>query len=100
MAQPTNNPENELLHHHELREITELLIKHHGLTEGIFDLGIEFAFAIGPVRIGPEPQMPGGIFGIKKIGLVTADAGKPTSVDAAAVNPKKSSKKRTSTKTA
>lgn len=100
MSNPIEKPENGLLHPHDLREITELLIQHHGLSEGIFDLGVEFVYAIGPVGVGSEKtKMPGGIFGIKRIGLVTTDAANPAAVDAAIVNPVNPPKKRARKKT-
>lgn len=85
---------NKIIHPHELREINEILIKHHGLNEGLFELGIEFQFAIGPIGFEPNKSMPGGIFGVKSIGLVKTDKIGPNTVDAADINPVVSLKKR------
>jgi hypothetical protein len=89
MKPPTEKPEKEMTHAHELREITELLIKHHGLNDGIFDLAVEFIYAIGPVGMDANIRMPGGIFGVKRIGLMPSDEKSISSVDAAVVNPAK-----------
>ena len=71
-----------------IRELTALLIKHHELHEGQFDLLLEYQFGVG--AFGPNPQSitPGVMVGLSSIGLTTASAPGPLTVDAAQVNPK------------
>lgn len=75
-----------------MRELAEVLIRHHGLHEGIYDTAIEFQFALG--QVGPDPQkpMPGAMLGVSRIGLVKVNNAGPQSVDAAKVNPLKKSR--------
>lgn len=82
-----------------LIEITEVLIKHHGYHEGVFNLAVEFQIGVG--NFGPDPSMPapGAVLGVTRIGLGPA----PTppnnaSVDASIVNPSPSSVKKRVTK--
>jgi len=77
-------------------EITTVLIKHYGLNEGYFDLSIEFNIGIGAVGPNPDALLPGGMFGVSRIGLVRSKNAGPLSIDAAKVNPKKRQTKRTS----
>jgi len=77
-----------------LKEVTELLIKNHGLHEGLYDLTIEFQIGIGGVGRDAESLMPGASFGVSKIGLLPATAIGPTTVDAAEVNPIKVTSKK------
>lgn len=88
-----------MTHPHELRELTEILIKYHKLNQGFFELGIEFQFGIGPVGIEPSKTIPGGLFGVTNIGLVTTKNMGPNTVDAAEINPRVSPSKRVSKKT-
>lgn len=70
-----------------MRELAEVLIRHHGLHEGIYDTAIEFQFALG--QVGPDPQkpMPGAMLGVSRIGLVKVNNAGPQSVDAAKGKP-------------
>jgi hypothetical protein len=81
----------------ELKEITELLIKHFDYHEGLFDLGFEFQIGVGSFGPDPSNAYPGIVLGIKAMGLT------PTSVttglgvaDAAIVNPAKKTTKNVS----
>lgn len=77
-----------------LRELTSLLIKHHGFREGLFETAIEFKLALGQIGPTPDEALPGAMVGVSRIGLVPADKTGPSVVDAAEVNPaRKSSKK-------
>lgn len=80
-----------------LRELTEVLIKHHGLHTGWYDLLTEFQ--IGSGAVGPDPHhlSPGIMIGIGRIGLMPVSSPNPNSMDAAIVNPAVSisAKKRT-----
>jgi len=72
-------------------EITELLVKHEGLHEGLYNLSFEFQITAGlvPTKI-KKTQAPGMMFGISQIGLSKTPKEKANlhTVDAAKVNPK------------
>lgn len=94
MQQPNTNPQGqELVGMHELREITELLVKHQGLHEGLFDLAIEFQIAVGAVGPDPSSIVPGAMFGVKRIGLMKTIKTGISTVDAAEINPLGAAKK-------
>lgn len=76
-------------------ELATVLIKHHGLHEGLFDTAIEFQFALGQVGPDPANPMPGAMIGVSRLGLVKAEKPGPHSVDAAIVNPVKKPRKKT-----
>jgi len=78
---------NRVVAQYELKEITELLVKHHGLHEGLFDLAFEFQVAIGGVGSDPKSILPGAMIGIRRMGLTTAIKEGIATVDAAVVNP-------------
>jgi hypothetical protein len=84
----TNPRSQELIGSHELREITELLVKHHGLHEGIFDLAIEFQIAVGGMGMDSSSILPGAMINVKRIGLTKAPKAGTATVDAAEVNPR------------
>lgn len=81
-----------------LRELTKLLIKHHGVREGLFETAIEFKFALGQVGPTPDDALPGAMLGVSRIGLVAADKTGPATVDAAEVNPARKPSKKTEAK--
>lgn len=87
MQQPTNPQKPVLEISHELREITELLIKHHGLHEGLYDLALEFQIAVGAVGPDPASIVPGAMFGVRRIGIMKTEREGVSTVDAAKVNP-------------
>ena len=68
------------------RELTELLIKHSGLSEGLYELLIEFQMGFGAVGPAPEHLSPGVMVGVHRIGLSKVSAPSPFSVDASQVN--------------
>jgi hypothetical protein len=71
---------------HTYQQLTEILIKHHGLHEGHYALRVEFQFGVGMAG-PPQETVPSVIAGLKGIGL--SKATKPTehTVDASVVNP-------------
>lgn len=88
MQQPNTNPQGqELIGMRELREIAELLVKHQGLHEGLYDLAIEFQIGVGGVGPSPELVLPGAMLGVKRIGLKQTLVTGTTTVDASVVNP-------------
>lgn len=80
-----------------LIELTEILVKHQGLHEGLYNLSVQFQIAVG--AIGPTPELiyPGAMLGVSRIGLSKTEKEKANNhtVDAEKVNPapKKKAKK-------
>lgn len=68
-----------------MRELTELLVRHYGKTEGTYELFCEFTIGTGPVGPNSEDLIPGAMIGISRVGLRPASASAPRSltVDAA-----------------
>ena len=88
MQQPqTNAQEIKVVGWHDLREMATILVKHHGLHEGLYDLAIQFQISIGAVGPNPASMLPGSMVGVQNIGLVYAAKEGPTTVNAAQVNP-------------
>jgi len=102
MQQPNTNPSQgqELIGMRELREIAELLVRHQGLHEGLYDLAIEFQIAVGGVGPSPESILPGAMVGVKRIGLKQAALLGPTTVDASIINPPPAAVKKVAAKKA
>lgn len=93
MQQPHIDPKKlEVIGSHDLREITELLVKHHGIHDGLYDLAIEFQIAVGAVGPDPSSITPGAMIGVRRIGLLQTDKHGPSTVNAAEVNPPLSKK--------
>ena len=82
-----------------VKELTEILIKHQDIHEGIYALNLEFQFGLGMFGPSPEQTLPGAIVSLAKVGLSKVDAHTFNTVDAAEANPysgaKKVSKPRT-----
>lgn len=83
-----------------MKELVAVLVKHYGLTEGKYDLGIEFQIGTGPVGPNTEEMMPGVILGVKSVGLAPAKGDTSTSVDASEVAPIPGEKKTRAKKSA
>lgn len=82
------------LHSFELKELAEILIKHQGLHEGLYDLGFELNVGFGNVGPSREQALPGAVFGIKAVGLSRVSEPGPHTLDAAVVNPAAALKRR------
>lgn len=93
MQHATNPPKPSMEMSHELREITELLVKHHNLHEGLYDLALEFQIAVGAVGPDPASIIPGAMFGVRRIGIMKTEKAGASTVDAAQVNPSNPTKK-------
>lgn len=93
MQSNTNPQDSNMIGSHELKEITELLIKHHGLHDGLYDLVLEFGVAIGAVGPAPDQILPGVMVGVRRVGIAKATTSGPNTIDAAKINPTISSKK-------
>lgn len=71
-----------------MRQLTEVLIRHHGLTEGLFDLLVEFQIGTGAVGPDKERLLPGAMIGLARVGLSPAKVRGPNTLDAAQLQPK------------
>lgn len=84
-------PARELL---SLSDLTKLLVKHYDIHEGLFDLSIEFQIGIGAVGPSPDAIVPGAMIGVQRVGLIPSTVVGPSTIDAAAVNPAKKTRKK------
>lgn len=80
------------------KEVATALIKHQGIHEGLWGIGIEFGFTAQNVPIlGPEGQRnvaPAAILPVQKIGLNRWNEPNNMTVDAAEINPAPMTKAR------
>jgi len=81
-----------------LIEMTEILIKHKKIHEGLYNISIEYKIAVGTV--GPaEEKLPGTMIGVSGVGITKTEEENTNThtVDAAKVNPvpRKKAKKGT-----
>lgn len=79
---------------HTLLEVGELLVKHHGLHEGFYEVALELQVGVGAIGPTPESRLPGAMIGFSKVGLRKVDKLQPLVIDAAKVNPPTSKKAR------
>jgi len=93
-----DTPEQSQIAQYSLSEIAGLIIRDKGIHEGLYDLSIEFQFAAGSVGPAPELSFPGAMMGISRIGLVKSPKSGQHTVDAAIVNPKRSTRKKSEAK--
>jgi hypothetical protein len=72
-----------------LVELTEILVKHQEIHEGLYNLSLEFQLGFGAVGPTPELICPGAMIGVSRIGLSKTEKEKANlhTVDAAKVNP-------------
>jgi hypothetical protein len=70
-----------------LRELGVLLVKHYGLHQGLWDVGLQMQVSIGNFGPIPDKALPGAMFNIAAIGLAKATVIGPLTLDAAEVNP-------------
>jgi len=70
-----------------MRQLTEVLIRHHGLTEGLFDLLVEFQIGTGAVGPDKDRLLPGAMIGLARVGLSPAKVRGPNTLDAAELQP-------------
>jgi len=94
MPHSATSPQNlNIIANHELREITEILVRHHGLHEGLYDLLLEFQIGIGPAGPDPSSVVPSAMVGVKRIGLTKTTKPGASTVNAAEINPQVEIKK-------
>lgn len=86
MQPPTEKNEQQGL---SLKELAEVLVKHYGHHEGLFEASFLLNLAVGTFGSVPEQQFPGAVFSIQGVGLVRKDNEGPNTVNAAEVNPSK-----------
>ena len=80
-----------------MRDLALVLVKHYGLTEGIYDLVVEFQIGTGAVGPDQDNLVPGAMIGVSRVGLVSTTKQGPNTVDAAQINPAKKLRKKTAT---
>lgn len=97
--QPNENNLNKIVDY-SLVELTEILVKHQGLHEGLYNLYLEFRIAVGAVGPAPELICPGAMIGVSRIGLAKTEKEKANmhTVDASKVNPTPKKRARISKK--
>ncbi len=64
-----------------IQELGKVLAKHYGLTEGKYDVVIEFAIGMGAIGPTPETRVPGAMVGVRKIGLIPTETVTPLTID-------------------
>ncbi len=75
------------------KDLTEILIKHNDLHEGIYALNLEFQFGLGMMGPTPEQTLPSAIVSLARVGLNKVGVHATNTVDAAEVNPYSGAKK-------
>lgn len=65
-----------------LKEACEILVKHYGHTQGLWDLSFEFQVAIGAFGPSHEKSLPGAMLGISRVGVAKVERAGPHTVDA------------------
>lgn len=70
-----------------IRQLTELLVRHLDLHDGLYDLMTHFSIGTGPVGPSLNELSPGLMVGLTGVGLIKVPTAGPNSVDAAQVNP-------------
>jgi hypothetical protein len=71
-----------------VRELTELLVRHYGLTEGRWVLGMNFVVKTGNLEVETGQRLPGVLTSINAFALARVTGDGPEVVDAALVNPR------------
>lgn len=65
-----------------LKEVGRALVQHFGLTEGLWDVTIEFKLAAAAIGPTPDDVLPSAIASVSQIGLSRVDKAGPSTVDA------------------
>lgn len=76
-----------------IRALTELLIRHFGHRDGLFDLVIQFQIGAGAFGPSKDDVLPSAIVGVSGVGLKQVEKPGANSVDAAIVNPAQKQKR-------
>lgn len=89
------SPQHELVGEQlEPKQLLEVLVKHYGLHEGVYDLNVEFMFNVGQVN-RDEKASPAAFVALSKFGVVRITEPTRSSVDAAKINPQKKGRRKT-----
>jgi len=80
-----------------MRELAAVLVKHYGLTEGKYDLMVEFQIGTGAVGPDKDSVVPGAMIGVSRVGLIPATKMGPNTIDAASITPTKKPRKKSAT---
>jgi hypothetical protein len=86
-AQDTKIKQQDIIASHESRDLVAILLNHHGIHEGLFDLAVEFQIGVGAVGPDAASSAPGVAIGVRRIGLMPAKQCGPNTVNAAEANP-------------
>lgn len=77
-----------------LTDLAILLIKHNGISDGLFNASIEFNIGVGEMGPTPSSIFPCAMIGVSRVGLSKVAQAGPNTVDAAIVNPAKKPRSR------
>lgn len=77
-----------------MRDLASVLVRHYGLSEGKYDLMVEFQIGTGAVGPDKDKLVPGAMIGVSRIGLIAATKLGPNTVDASLVTPRKKLRKK------
>lgn len=75
-----------------LKDAAAVIIKDQGITEGHFELFIEFNVGVGNFGLSLESVNPSAVIGVQRIGISEVPNPTANSVDAAEINPKEKRK--------
>ena len=78
----------------DLKDITEILVKHFELHDGKYDISIEFNIGVGAVGPDEQSRLPGAMIAVSRIGVMQANQDGPATVNAAEINPKPAAAKK------
>ena len=70
-----------------IRQLTELLVRHLDLHDGLYDLMTHFSIGTDPVGPSLNELSPGLMVGLTGVGLIKVTTAGPNSVDASQINP-------------
>ena len=70
-----------------IKDLTAALVRHYGLHEGLYDLYLEYQFAVGNFGPSATQVVPSTVLGLTKLGVTRVTQTGPLTVDASEVNP-------------
>jgi hypothetical protein len=77
-----------------LKQMTEVLIKHYELHEGLYEILVEFQIGMLSIGQASSEPIPAAAVGVSRMGLLRKTVEGPSTVDASKVNPEKRSSKK------
>lgn len=77
-----------------LEDLAVLLVKHYGLSEGTYDLLLQYQIGTGAVGPDKDHLVPGVMMGVSHVGLAPSTKSGPSTVDASLVNPTKKPRRK------